>query len=268
MPLGSDYEPLYPPPRMDGGTPSSQSFLPGQGPGVQSFGGSVVSGPVTTPTQNPPPQSNPNPNPNPMYGQGADSPDYGQNWNPDSGLTYEQYKANRKAWRSTFQPGGWRYDRNQGELAQIYGKRPQSRQQLIDLMASMGIFDVKDQRKHRYNEILDMWDGPTRIGNYQVSGGQKFNFGTSDKNAQWEPLNANDIKELGTGFYDNIAGQLGVGSVQNWLRRGGAGFTRDPATGFWVNTKPDGSKEYVRNDGVKVDANGRPIGFYGLSGTF
>lgn len=240
MPLGSDYEPLDPPPVLDQGGASTQSFNPGQGPGVQAN-----SAPGTQPYTGPT---------GPMNGQGYD---------PSMG-SYEGFKDARRAYRSRFQPGGDVYERQQEQNWKILAARPQTKQQLAQLLNSMGIFNQKEMGKARFNSLMMDFDNGLS-GNYHYDGqGNKFNVATSDKNAGWEPLTAEDYANLNKGFYGRLEEMVGVPQFQNWQKKGGTGLTKDPATGLLFNVRPNGTKEYFDSQGFRINPQtGQRIGFYG-----
>lgn len=202
---------------------------------------------------------------NPGFGQDPGGANHGAGYNPaywaDKG-GFAAYKAGRKAYRSQFQPGGSIYDRNQQRYAQIYAANPQSWGQIADMLASMGVYDVKEQGKHFYNEVKGMFDGTGPIGNYQVLGGQKKNMGTSDVNAGWEPLSASDKNWMGMNFQQKLGSLLGLGSVQRWAKQGKTGFVKGP-DGKYTNTTPAGVVQTLDPRTGLVYENGQVVGFYG-----
>ena len=245
------------------------------------FGTTAATPPPAQPPPTPAPAQNPyvptgggnDPNTwkdNPGYGQG-EGPNYSAGYNPNYG-SFEDYKANRKAWRSTFQPGGWRYERNQLEDAAILLSQPKNQQQLGALLNKMGIFNQKEQRMARWNQIMSDFNNTGSFGGqftFNPETGQKWDIGTSDIYGRGpQRMSPEDYALVNRGFYGRIADNLGVeGSFQNWMRRGVSSIEgTDPVTGLYYNSSGPGTpKVYYDKQGYQVDpTTGKRVGHYGL----
>jgi hypothetical protein len=254
MGLGTDieYGPFARPASFNPGQgPGLAGFLPGQGPGVAASTAPApaptVAAPYTGPT-------------GPMGGRGYD---------PSMG-SYDGFKASRRAYRSRFRPGGDVYERQQDQNAQILAERPRSRAELVALLNRMGIYDRHEEGQARFRSILMDYDNDGINGNYHYGDGVKYDVATSDvdpnsptSRGRAQAMTPADYAHIARGFYGRLEDSVGVPQFQRWQRQGRTGFARDPATGYLMNVKPDGTREYVDDQGFEVDPQtGRRIGHY------
>jgi hypothetical protein len=201
----------------------------------------------------------------PYTGPGPDDDAGGQGYDPATmGGTFGDWQANRRAWRSTFNPNdpnGWRARRNEAEDMQILLAGPQSDAGWGQLLNSLGIFNAKDQRQSRYRSLSAARDGNILYNtNFALDGqGNAADIATSDQNVNgvFRPMNDNLRKQAGMSFYDQLYGNLGLGSSQRWQRQGLTGMPTDPATGLYIQRNPDGSTAYYDQQMFRVDPRTR-----------
>lgn len=203
-------------------------------------------------------------------GPGPDDDMGGGGYTPEMG-DYNTFKANRKAYRSTFNPNdpnGWRGRRNENEEMQIAAalrNNPSAAHgpQWDQLLASLGIFNQKDNRMARYKSLGMARDGALILGtNYHLDGnGNYIDVATSDVDpnsptSKFRPQslagNPNLAGQAGNSFVDQLDAPA-ANLFQRWQRQGKTGMTVDPATGYLFNRGPDGTVTYYNERGYPVD---------------
>lgn len=200
----------------------------------------------------------------PQYGQvGANrgagfNPDY---WSSRGG--YDAFKASRRAYRAQFQPGGKNYDKYMNTYAAIGAAQPQTKQQLGQLLNSLGIYDQKEMGQSLFRSIgMDFDNNINGMYQYNKDAGTKLNVGTSDVNAKWEPMTADDWANVNRGFYGRIDDMFGGSRFNAWSQSGKSGLVQGPG-GYWYNPNGKGgySGDVYDSAGWTVDpSTGRRVG--------
>lgn len=248
MPLGIndlDYDPLAPPGGQTFATPTA-----------------APQGPATAP----------------YTGPGPDDDMGGQGYDPSMG-DYNTFKANRRAYRSTFDPNdpnGWRGRRNEQENMQISAALRNNPGMAHgagwdQLLASLGIYNQKDNRMARYKSLGMARDGNLILGtNFHLDGnGNYMDVATSDVNERYRPHALSQNRNLAGQARNSFVDQLDAPSAnlfQRWQRGGQTGMQQDPATGYFIQRSPEGTY-YYDSRGYRVDPRtGQVIGHYGMPG--
>lgn len=213
-------------------------------------------------------------------GPGPDDDMGGGGYTPEMG-DYNTFKANRRAYRSTFQPGGWRYDRNEREnvgIGMALEQNPNMSQAQWDaLLARYGIHNQKDMRQSRYKSLGMARDGSLLLDtNYHLTPEGFMDVATSDVDPasptgkyrlQSYASNRNIARQAGRPFWEQAYGNAGLGTFQRWQRNGETGMQTDPATGLLFNTGPNGERTYYDQRGFRIDPRtGRRVGHYMYQG--
>lgn len=211
----------------------------------------------------------------PYTGPGPDDDMGGGGYTPDMG-DYNTYKANRRAYRATFDPNnpaGWRGRRNENEALQISAALRNNPSLAHgagwdQLLSSLGIFNQKDNRMARYKSLSMARDGGLVLGtNFHLDGnGNYMDVATSDLSEKYRPHslseNPNLAGQAGNSFVDQLDAPF-ANQFQRWQRR-------EPmqrgSNGYLFNDGPGGTT-YYDDRGYSIDPHtGQRGGHYGRPG--
>lgn len=219
--------------------------------------------------------------PTPYTGPGPNDDAGGQGYDPAvHGGTFADWQANRRAYRSTFNPNdpnGWRGRRNEAEDMQMAAEIRNNpailrNQGLWDAMlARLGIFNQKDMRQSRYKSLGMARDGGLIYNtNFHLDGnGNYMDVATSDQANKYRPKPLSGNPNLAGQANNPFVDQLDAPSAnlfQRWQRQGVTGMPMDPATGYYIQQGPGGTF-YYDSRGYRVDPRtGQILGHYTMQG--
>lgn len=190
-----------------------------------------------------------------------------RHYDPTIDGTFEQHQANRRAFRAQFATDG-AIDKNQDAhrwaALDFLTKHPNATQDQLKsyLQSVVGMKMEKEGNMSGLKALLMDFDG-TINGNYHydLAKGMKFNTGTSDQNADWEPMTPEEIAQAQKTPAQRLMDELGVNQFIGRNNKKGhiPELQWDDTKKAWFDQDPEGRVYYDR-EGFVLDANGKRLG--------